>query len=528
MDLETLVRRAAQRDVGAFVELTRRFQQFAFGSALAMVGDFHRAEDVVQEAFVAAWAALPTLEEPKAFPGWLRTIVRRRASRLLRRGHLETLPLSAAAELPSDEPAADDRVDRQDQASRALTAVAGLPADLREVATLFYLHDCSHQDIAVFLGLSTTAVNNRLHAARRHLKERMLDMVSDTLHGNALPDDFANRIGRLVESRGNVVEVLFDPSSLPDLLSELAVSDEANKRAIAVQVVQRPGGGLVRAIALAADEALPRGATVLNEQRHGLTPIDAAGFERLVTALALPPAEPRLLETGIKAIDVLCPLTAGGTVAIAGEQRAGTTVVMEELVRRLSGGSDRVSLFAVMPSWEGERAPGYSHADALKQDGFSEGTKGAVQTFFLRAGDGPWTEGALAGLAPADTVIHLSRDMAVAKIYPCLDPRTSHARLLGGPAAGSRHRQLAGRAREALMALWSGGGDERARKLANYLTQPFFCAEPWTRQPGSYVGLAEALDDCAGILDGRHDDLAVDAFYFGGSMRELRSRRTSS
>jgi hypothetical protein len=54
MDLETLVRRAAQRDVGAFVELTRRFQQFAFGSALAMVGDFHRAEDVVQEAFVAA------------------------------------------------------------------------------------------------------------------------------------------------------------------------------------------------------------------------------------------------------------------------------------------------------------------------------------------------------------------------------------------------------------------------------------------------------------------------------------------
>src|SRR4029453_11532494 len=90
MELEDLVRRAAQRDVDAFVELTRRFQQFAFGSALAMVGDFHRAEDVVQEAFVAAWAALPTLEEPKAFPGWLRTIVRRRASRLLRRGHLET------------------------------------------------------------------------------------------------------------------------------------------------------------------------------------------------------------------------------------------------------------------------------------------------------------------------------------------------------------------------------------------------------------------------------------------------------
>lgn len=528
MDLETLVRRAAERDVGAFVELTRRFQQFAFGSALAMVGDFHRAEDVVQEAFVAAWAALPTLDEPKAFPSWLRTIVRRRASRLLRRGHLETLPLAAATELPSDEAAADEQLEQRDQVSLALAAVARLPTELREVATLFYLHDCSHQDIAVFLGLPVATVNNRLHAARRKLKERMLDMVSDTLHGNALPDDFANRIGRLVESRGNVVEVLFDPSSLPDLLAELAVSDEANKRAVVVQVVQRPGGGLVRAVTLSPDTELPRGATVLNEQRLNLRPIDPAAFAGLVTALTSPPPTPRLLETGIKAIDVLCPLIAGGTVAIAGEQRTGTTVVMEELVRRLSGGTDRVSLFAVVPTWEGERAAGYSHAEALKQDGFSEGTKGAVQTFFLRAGDGPWTEDGLSALAPADTLIHLSRDMAAAKIYPCLDPRTSHSRLLAGLAAGARHREIAGRARDALAALWAGHADDRTRKLANYLTQPFFCAEPWTRQPGSHVALAEALDDCADILDGRHDDLAIDACYFGGSMRELRARRTST
>ena len=76
MDLEQLVRRAAQGDVKAFVALTQRFQHFAFGSALALVGDFHQAEDVVQEAFVAAWAALPSLAEPAAFPGWLRSIMR--------------------------------------------------------------------------------------------------------------------------------------------------------------------------------------------------------------------------------------------------------------------------------------------------------------------------------------------------------------------------------------------------------------------------------------------------------------------
>ena len=58
MDYEALLRRAAGGDVRAFVELTRRFQQFAFGSAVALVQDFQQAEDVVQDAFVAAWSTL--------------------------------------------------------------------------------------------------------------------------------------------------------------------------------------------------------------------------------------------------------------------------------------------------------------------------------------------------------------------------------------------------------------------------------------------------------------------------------------
>ena len=48
-------------------------------------------------------------------------------------------------------------------------------------------------------------------------------MVSETLRAHNLPNDFANRIGRLVKSRGDVIEALFDPHSLPDLLAELAV-----------------------------------------------------------------------------------------------------------------------------------------------------------------------------------------------------------------------------------------------------------------------------------------------------------------
>ena len=92
MDHDALVRRASNGDVRAFVELTQRFQHFAFGSALTLLQDFQRAEDVVQEAFVAAWSALPTLDDSAAFPGWLRTIVRHHALRVLRRKQLEAVP----------------------------------------------------------------------------------------------------------------------------------------------------------------------------------------------------------------------------------------------------------------------------------------------------------------------------------------------------------------------------------------------------------------------------------------------------
>jgi DNA-directed RNA polymerase specialized sigma24 family protein len=101
LELETLVRRAAAGEV------TRRFQHFAFGSALSLVHDFHLAEDVTQEAFVAAWLALPTLADPAAFPGWFGAIVRRQAFRQLRRKGLHTVPLTEAEDIRSEEQAAD-------------------------------------------------------------------------------------------------------------------------------------------------------------------------------------------------------------------------------------------------------------------------------------------------------------------------------------------------------------------------------------------------------------------------------------
>ncbi|HEY7246743.1 MAG TPA: sigma-70 family RNA polymerase sigma factor [Xanthobacteraceae bacterium] len=535
-DTEELVRRATKGDVHSFVELTRRFQKVAFGSALALLRDFQRAEDATQEAFVAAWTGLPALADPAAFPGWLRGIVRHHAFRVLRRQQLQMLPLSEAEELASDEPAPDRRIEQQQQIAAAMAAIADLPPLQREPATLFYVHDCSQQDIATFLGLSVATVNNRLHAARSHLKEKMLAMTPGMMQAHALPDDFANRVGRLAEARGRIVEILFDPAHLPDVLTELAVSDERDRSAIAVQVIQRPGGGIVRGISTTAVTAVPRGATVLSSGRQCETPVDLAGFEQVVPLLAGRGVGihqgVKLLETGIKVIDVMCPLIAGGSVVIAGEVKTGISVVTEELVRRLSGGTAPLSLFSLIPRWP-DAPQGWSLSEQMKTDGFSEGTVGAVQTFFFRSGDGSWVADQLPGLASADAVIHLTSDMIRAKIYPAVDVMTSRSRCLEAMVLDDEHATIVERVRDAIAALRatepqpaSGAGSvdlDRARKLQNFFGQPFFVAEPYTKRPGSHVSRDEALRGCREILDGVHDDLPVDAFYWSGSIAEIRN-----
>jgi F-type H+-transporting ATPase subunit beta len=61
----------------------------------------------------------------------------------------------------------------------------------------------------------------------------------------------------------------------------------------------------------------------------------------------------------------------------------------------------------------------------------------------------------------------------------------------------------------------------RARKLQRFFAQPFFVAEPYTKQSGLHVSRAEALRGCRAILDGEVDEVPEQAFYFAGTLDDV-------
>jgi RNA polymerase sigma factor (sigma-70 family) len=200
MDLPRLVRSAQAGDLDAFAALVRRHQSMALAYAFALLRDLSLAQDACQEAFVGAYFALDQLDEPAAFPGWLRAVVRTHSLRLVRGRRLETAPFDAADGLADDGETPEEGAERAEVRAHVLKAVGALPPRLREVLLLHYVRGHSHREVAGFLGVPLTTVNNRLHAARRALRDHILTLVREALAAGALPEDFPRRVAREVEA----------------------------------------------------------------------------------------------------------------------------------------------------------------------------------------------------------------------------------------------------------------------------------------------------------------------------------------
>lgn len=167
-----LARAAANGDVPAFEALYRRHAGRVHGVVARLVGfDRARAEDLVQEAFVRAWQALPDYRFESAFGTWLHRLAVNTA----------LMELRARRSRPqSDGDEALEEIGMPDSAGygTALTldlerAVASLPPRARAVLVLFDVEGWKHEEIAETLEMAVGSSKAQLHRARGLLRERL-------------------------------------------------------------------------------------------------------------------------------------------------------------------------------------------------------------------------------------------------------------------------------------------------------------------------------------------------------------------
>jgi len=177
---EILVLAAIAGDFASFDELVRRYRAAVLRTVLRITPSQERAEDVVQEALVLAFQALPQLSTPQAFGSWLRTIATRHARRRSKQERTRTDatdPLSdvTLAMCPAlTEGPEEDVVGRADR-RRVREAIALLPQPYAEVLDLRFFHDMPLARIAAYQGITVDGVKWRLRRAlkllRGHLEE---------------------------------------------------------------------------------------------------------------------------------------------------------------------------------------------------------------------------------------------------------------------------------------------------------------------------------------------------------------------
>ena len=161
-----LVKAVLGGDKQAFGVLVKRYERPVRAIALDVLGDYHLATDVSQDAFVTAYENLPGLRKPVAFGPWMMKIARRRAIDRARRKRDEA-PLESV--LPAAIYNPDGQLDEEKQ--WLLAAVVKLPQGERQVIMLRYFSGHSVKDVAEILGRSIGTVTKQLSRAHKRLRK---------------------------------------------------------------------------------------------------------------------------------------------------------------------------------------------------------------------------------------------------------------------------------------------------------------------------------------------------------------------
>ena len=164
-------------DDTAFNALVRKYQKDLHAFIWRKIGDFHYAEEIVQDTFLLAYEKISTLRNPNQFAAWLYAIANRRCIHWTRKkiSVVQSLEVTSVdlvekysyARYISEQYETEVREHRNEIVKNLLER---LPKHERKVITLHYLREVSIKEISESLGVPVNTVKSQLQRARKRLQ----------------------------------------------------------------------------------------------------------------------------------------------------------------------------------------------------------------------------------------------------------------------------------------------------------------------------------------------------------------------
>jgi F-type H+-transporting ATPase subunit beta len=176
--------------------------------------------------------------------------------------------------------------------------------------------------------------------------------------------------GKIIQIIGPVIDVQFS-NHLPNIYEALELHHPQTKQRLVLEVQQHIGGNAVRTVAMGSTDGFARGLEVTATAKPISVPVGIETLGRMFDALGEPldgkaavktaktypihrpspkfteqATKAEVLETGIKVIDLICPILKGGKVGLFGGAGVGKTVVIQELIRNIAEEHGGFSVFA--------------------------------------------------------------------------------------------------------------------------------------------------------------------------------------
>ena len=227
------------------------------------------------------------------------------------------------------------------------------------------------------------------------------------------------------------------------------------------------------------------------------------------------------------------------------EEHSDVLLFIDNIFRFTQAGSEVSALLGRMPSAVGYQPTLATEMGQLQEriTSTKDGSITSVQAIYVPADD-------LTDPAPATAFSHLDaktvldRGTAALGIYPAVDPLNSSSTALEPAIVGEEHYKVARRVIEilerykelsdiiAILGMDELSDEdkkivERARKIRNFLSQPFHVATHFNGIPGIFVKVADTVRSFKAILDGEADDLPEVAFLYVGTIEEARKKAES-